>query len=386
VPSKVVVALIVMCYAEVASRFASTGGPYLYAREAFGSAVGFEVGWLYWVVRVATPAANCNLLIVYLGFFWPSVTSGSARVVAIFAVVLALTLINLLGIRQSTVSTNIFTIGKLLTMLLFAVVGLFFLVPSNFSFENVPQYSAVSAGIIPALYAFVGFEVAVIPAGEVKDPKRNLPFALLLGLAIVAVVYIVIQIVCIGTLPELAKSERPLADAAATFLGPAGALIMVAGAAMSILGNLNAGLLGASRLIYAMGDRRDLPPLVAATHPTMKTPYVSLFINAVVILVLTVQSSFLSALTMATITRLVVYASTCIALPIFRKKHETDKAAFTVPFGSTIPIIALLLIVWLLVSWAMTAAANEGLPLVIAAAIGLVLYFISKFFTRRSES
>ena len=110
------------------------------------------------------------------------------------------------------------------------------------------------------------------------------------------------------------------------------------------------------------------------------------FICALVALVLTIQTSFLSALTMATITRLVVYASTCVALPIFRRKHDNDEAAFTVPFGLTVPLIALLLIVWLLISWATTSAVSEGLPLIIAATIGLVLYFASKFLSRNSGS
>ena len=382
----IIVAVIVLCYAEVASRFDATGGPYLYAREAYGSAVGFEVGWLYWLARVTTGAANGNLLIDYLGVFWPSITSGSSRILLIVALTLVLTLVNLIGIKQSTVFTNIFTVGKLVPMVLFAVVGLWFIAPANFNFEIVPSYGAASVGMVSLLYAFVGFEVAVIPGGEVKDPQRNFPFALLVGLAIVALLYITIQIVSIGTLPGLATSKTPLADAAANFMGPIGGLVIVAGASMSILGNLNVGLIGASRLLYAMGDRRDLPPLIAATHSTMKTPYVSLFITATVILILTVQLSFVSALAMATITRLVVYASTCIALPIFRKKHETDKAAFKVPLGTTIPIIALLLIVWLLVSWASTSAVTEGLPLVVAAAIGLVLYFLSKPFSNRRES
>jgi amino acid transporter len=306
--------------------------------------------------------------------------------VLIFDLTLELTLVNLIGIQQSTVFTHLVTGGKLGPLVRFALVGLWFVAPANFNFEIVPSYGAASVGVVSLMYAFVGFEVAVIPGGEVKDPKRNFPFALLVGLAIVALLYISIQIVSIGTLPGLATSKTPLADAAANFMGPIGGLVIVAGASMSILGNLNVGLIGATRLLDAMGDRLYLPPDIAAIHPTMKTPYVSLFITATVILILTVQLSFVSALAMATITRLVVYASTCIALPIFRKKHETDKAAFSVPFGMTIPIIALLLIVWLLVSWATTTAANEGLPLVIAAVIGLILYFVSKFFTGRGES
>ena len=135
----VIVGLIVLCYAEVSSRFSSTGGPYLYAREAFGSVVGFEVGWLYWVVRVATFAANCNLFVTYFGYFVPSASGTWFRIGLISAIVIALTVVNLLGIRQSTLMTNIFTVGKLVPLILVAAVGLFFIQPQNFNFATYPD-------------------------------------------------------------------------------------------------------------------------------------------------------------------------------------------------------------------------------------------------------
>ena len=123
----IIVAFIVLCFAEVASRFQATGGMYLYAREAFGSAVGFEVGWLYWIVRVTTFATNCNALLIYLGFFSPSLTTGYWRVLIVTLVVLLLTVVNFIGVRESTIMTNIFTIGKIVPLLVFVAVGVFFL-------------------------------------------------------------------------------------------------------------------------------------------------------------------------------------------------------------------------------------------------------------------
>src|SRR5262245_23516685 len=219
----IVIGLIVLCHAEVSSRFSSTGGPYLYALEAFGPAVAFEVGWLYWIVRVATFAANCNLLVTYLGFFWPHATDPVARIVLICLVVLLLASVNVVGIRHTAILTNFFTIGKLVALLVFGLVGLFFIHPENFALTEGPQYSSFTSAMLLLIYAFVGFEVAVIPAGEAKDPKRDFPFALLIGLAVVATIYMAVQIVCIGTNPALAASERPLADSAANFIGPFGA-------------------------------------------------------------------------------------------------------------------------------------------------------------------
>ena len=206
----VIIGLIVLVYAEVASRFSATGGPYLYAREAFGPAVGFEVGWLYWIVRVSTFAANCNLLVTYLSFFIPGANDGALRVVIVGSVTLIITAVNLIGIRESAVMTNIFTVGKLLPLLVFVAVGMFFLQPGNFTFGAVPQYSAFSSAVLLLIYAFVGFEGSVVLAGETKEPGKIMPIGLAVGIGTVTFVYVAVQVVSIGTLPGLATSERPL--------------------------------------------------------------------------------------------------------------------------------------------------------------------------------
>ncbi|HXG83926.1 MAG TPA: amino acid permease [Pyrinomonadaceae bacterium] len=376
----VIVAFIVLCFAEVSSRFTATGGMYLYAREAFGSIVGFEVGWLYWIVRVTTFAANCNLLLAYLGFFVPEANQGSLRVLLIGLVVLILTVVNFLGVRQSAILTNVFTIGKIVPLIIFAAVGLFFIQPENFSFAPVPEVGAFSSAILILIYAFVGFEAAAIPAGETRDPQRSVPFALMTALAIVAVLYILIQIVCIGTLPELAASERPLADAAGKFLGTFGAAFITIGALVSIFGNLNGGFLTASRMPFAMAEQGELPAIFGKTHEKFKTPYLSLLITAAAMLVLTVQSSFLTALTISTITRLIVYATTCAALPVFRRRENAPKAELIVPLGIIASILSLLLTVWLLTN---VDFKKEGLAILILAVFGLILYFASRFWNKK---
>ncbi|MCY7376064.1 MAG: APC family permease [Pyrinomonadaceae bacterium] len=376
----VIVGFIVLCFAEVASRFTETGGMYLYAREAFGAVVGFEVGWLYWIVRVTTFAANCNLLLAYLGFFLPSANEGVLRIALISSVVLVLTLVNFLGVKQSVILTNIFTVGKIVPLLIFSAVGLFFIQPANFSFDITPTYDSFSSAVLLLIYAFVGFEAAVIPAGETKDPQKNVPFALLTALGFCAVLFIVIQIVAIGTLPELAKSERPLADAAGKFMGAFGAAFIAGGAVVSILGNLNGGFLAASRLPFGMGEQNELPPIIGATHARFKTPYISLLLTSVAMLFLTIQSSFISALTIATITRLIVYATTCASLPVFRRKTDAPEAKFIAPFGIIASVLSLLLIIWLLTN---VDFRKEGAAILIAAAVGLIVYFAHRFYRNR---
>lgn len=377
-----IVAIIVLCFAEVSSRFTATGGMYLYAREAFGSAVGFQVGWLYWIVRVTTFAANCNLLLNYLGFFIPSANEGWLRTLLISLVVLILTTVNFLGVRESAILTNIFTVGKIVPLIVFAAVGLFFIQPENFSFSPTPEAASFSSAVLLLIYAYVGFEAAAIPAGETRDPQRSIPFALLTALAIVAVLYILIQIVCIGTLPELADSQRPLTDAAGKFMGSFGAAFITVGALVSIFGNLNGGFLTASRMPFAMAEQGELPAILGRTHEKYKTPFVSLFLTALVMLILTVQSSFLTALTISTITRLIVYATTCAALPVFRWRTAAPKAEFLAPLGIAASVLSLILTVWLLTN---VDFRKEGLAILVVSAIGLVLYFVYRIFNKRSE-
>lgn len=401
----VIVGFIVLCFAEVASRFRETGGMYLYAREAFGPVVGFEVGWLYWIVRVTTFAANCNLLLAYLGFFVPTASEGLTRIVLISSVVTILTAVNFLGVKESVILTNVFTVGKIVPLVVFSAVGLFFIQPENFNFAAAPDYNSFASAVLLLIYAFVGFEVAVIPAGETKDPQKNVPFALLIALAFCAALFVVIQIVSIGTLPELARSERPLADAAGRFMGGFGAAFIAVGALVSILGNLNVGFLAASRIPYAMAEQRELPQVLGKTHARFKTPHVSLFLTATVMFFLTVQSSFLSAVAIATITRLLVYAVTCASLPVFRFrekfvgfaflkndggiqpafgwKENSPEAKFIAPFGIAAAVLSLILTAWLLTN---VDFRKEGLAILSAALIGLIIYFAFRFFSQNREA
>ncbi|GIU82190.1 MAG: APC family permease [Acidobacteria bacterium] len=382
----VVIGLIVLCFAEVSSRFQRTGGMYLYAKESFGSVVGFETGWLYWLVRVATFAANCNLMLAYLSFFIPSADQGYLRIVLILLTVSAFASINIVGVKQSVLITNIFTIGKILPLLVFVFVGVFFIEPKNFSFGEMPNYESFSTAALLLIYAYVGFEAAVIPAGETKKPQSDMPFALLTALIFSATLFFLIQLVAIGTFaPNLSTSERPLADAAANFMGYFGAAFIAIGAIISILGNLNGGFLTASRLPFAMAVENELPEIFAKTHEKFKTPYISIILTASVVLFLTIQSSFISAVAMATITRLLVYATTCLSLLIFRYRNrvgnqnsETSKSTFKAPFGILVSVLSIVLIFYLLSNIKFEEIRN----LFVFAIVGLVVYLANLVFRK----
>ncbi len=371
----VVVTLIILCFAEVGSRFDETGGPYLYAREAFGPTVAFEIGWLIWLARLTAFAANCNLLVNYLGYFFPAATNTLWRASIITIVITVLATINVLGVRQAAIVSNVFTVGKLIPLIIFIAVGLFFLNPHAFSFGPRPATGAFSQSVLLLVYAFTGFEMAAIPVGEVRDPKKHLPRALLIAIAVCAVLYILVQIVCVGTLPELAQSQKPLADAGTRFMGTAGGTIISAGAIISIIGNLNILVLSGSRIPFAIAERRQLPTFIAKVHRRFATPHVAILITAAIMLLLTLKSSFVAALTISAIARLVTYGATCLSLPIFRRRKNAPPAVFRLRGGTFIAVLSLMLAAWLLAN----STWQEARVAAIAAAVGLLIYFAYKW-------
>jgi amino acid transporter len=376
-----VVMLIILCFAEVGSRFDETGGPYLYARESFGAGVAFEVGWLIWLARLTAFAANCNLMVSYLSFFWPPANTGMVRTAIIVAVVAALTALNVLGVRQAAIASNIFTVGKLLPMIIFIGVGLFFLQPTAFALGPRPSSGAFSQSVLLLLYAFTGFEMAVIPAGEIRDPQKHLPRALLIAMAVIAFTYILIQVVCIGTLPGLANSAKPLADAGSRFMGTVGAGVISAGAIISVAGNLNITVLSASRVPFAIAEQKQLPSFLARVHRRFFTPHFSIYITTALMLILTLRSSFVAALTISTIARLLAYAVTCAALPVLRSRTGAPAASFNLPGGTLIAIAALILSAWLLLN----STLYEAIAAIIAALVGFLIYLGYRFYRRSSS-
>jgi len=225
----VVNTLIVLCFAEVATRFRGAGGPYLYAKAAFGDLVGFEVAWMLWLTRLAALAALANALALYLGFFWPGASGGVGRVVVVSATIGILALINLIGVRYGSWTVNLFTVSKMVPLLCFVVVGVFFIQLERFRGFTPSFDASTGEAVLLLMFAFGGYELITIPAGEARSPRRDAPFALLTTIAIVCVVFLAVQVVAVGTLPGLGDSDTPLADAArraaAVIRSPAGPVL-----------------------------------------------------------------------------------------------------------------------------------------------------------------
>jgi APA family basic amino acid/polyamine antiporter len=348
VVSAAVVTLIILCFAEVSSRFSGTGGPYLYARVTYGPLVGFEVGWLFWLSRVASFASICNLFVSYASYFRPQLGSGWERSGLITLLVVGLGLLNYVGVQRSARVNTIFTVSKLLIVTLFAITGLFFIDTGAFALPPPPAYAPFSQAVLLLIFTFSGFDVATIPSGEVQQPQRTVPLSLLVAIGTVAFLFIAVQVVCIGTLPDLAQSERPLADAARQFMGSAGAWFITVVALLTALGTLHALMLTGPRLLYAMAEQQQLPGWLATTHPRFRTPSVAILITAVLQLLLAVTGTFLYALTLSTIIRLSYFALTSAALPVLRRRSDVPPAQFTVVGGRIIAGLAVLLCIWLL--------------------------------------
>jgi APA family basic amino acid/polyamine antiporter len=368
------VLMVVLCFAEAGSRFEQTGGPYLYARVAFGPVVGFQVGWLVWLTRVTAYAALCNLLLDYLARLVPSLAEGAGRIAVATLATLAIAAVNLRGVRTAALVANVFTIGKLVPLLLFVIVGLFFVDPGSYVPQQRPTPDGFSSAMLLLVFAFTGFETATVPAGEVRDPRRTLPFAILVSLAVIVPLYQLIQFVAIGTLPGLAGSPAPLADAAGRFAGELGTAVIVFGALVSISGTLNGLVLSAPRLLYAMAERGQLPALLARTHPSYRTPHWAIVLTAACMLALTLSGSFLTAVALSTITRLLAYAATCIAVPVLRRREGGDvaPAAFRVPAAPWVVGAALLVIAWLVLHASALELRNVGVAMLAGALLMLV--------------
>ncbi|MSO82030.1 MAG: amino acid permease [Acidobacteria bacterium] len=390
---------IALCFAEVGSRFEKTGGPYLPARAAFGRFVGFEVGWMMWFTRVTSQASVANGLALALAFYWPALAIGLPRMTLIAALTLALTWINVRGIKQSSWLVNALTIGKLAPLAIFIIAGVWYVDPARFAAMPAVTQQQLSSALILLIFAYGGYEVTGVLAGEAANPRRDVPFAFVATLITVSIVMSLTSLVATGVLPDLGASRTPLADGAAIFLGAAGALLVSMGSAISTAGNNMGQILNGSRTLFALAENGDLPKWFARVHPTYQTPSNAILFTAVIALTLALTGSFIALAAVSAIARLVMYLAVCASTLVLRK-HDREIAAqvgpqfpvrrslgeggsdldgavapakFTVPLGPVIPIVASIVALGIL------AGASQAQLIAGAAALaaGAVLYFVA---------
>jgi amino acid transporter len=360
------IGVIMACFAEVASQFREAGGPYLYARTAFGRLVGIQMGWLAWLVRLTASAAAANLFAIYLAEFWPQAKDPFARALVLTVFVGVLAAVNYRGVEAGARFSSVFAVAKLLPLAVFICVGLFFVGQAKPAEVAAPPGAWLEA-VLVLIFAFGGFEAAMMPMAEAKDPRRDAPFALFTGLVICAIVYTLIQLVVQGVLSSPAGTDRPLAAAARQFLGPAGAVLLTVGALVSLYGYLSGQMLNAPRLTYALAERGDFPAFFAAVHSKFRTPHVSIATFAVLVWALALAGTFRWNVTLSALARLFTYGLVCAALLVLRRK-QPDAAAFRLPGGQ---ILAVLGIAFSLVLVS-RMGRNELMILIATAAVALL--------------
>jgi amino acid transporter len=212
--------IVVLCFAEVGSRFVDAGGPYLYTRDAFGHAIGFQVGWLHVWIRLFSCAAGLNVFVAYLAVLLPAASAGAGRAIAMTAVMAVVTGLNISGIRQASWTVNVFTIAKLVPLVLLIVLGMN-LRQDVLATQTVSSSNWIDA-VILLVFAYGGFESAVTCASETRNPRGDTAFALIVGMALVVVVYGLVQVSVIGVLPRAADHAAPVASALGELLGRTG--------------------------------------------------------------------------------------------------------------------------------------------------------------------
>jgi amino acid transporter len=361
--------LIALCFAEAGSRFERTGGPILPARVAYGRFIGFEVGWMMWFTRVASQASVANGLALALALYWPRLATqyptaygvtlpGLERAALIAGLTIVLTWINVRGIRQSAWVVNVLTIGKLAPLTLFILAGIWFIDPARFAEPGPVTPNEVGTAALLLIFAYGGYEVTGIPAGEAANPRRDVPFAF-------------------GLLPDVAATRTPLADGAAIVLGASGALIITVGSAISMTGNNMGQVLTGSRTIFALAENGDLPRWFAKVHPRYHTPSNAVVFTAAVALTLALTGSFVTLAAVSAVARLVMYFAVCTATLVLRRRSpdETMGAAqFTAPGGPLVPVLASLVTLSILFG----ATNEQRLAGLAALAAGAALFVIAR--------
>jgi amino acid transporter len=363
---------IVLCFAEVASRFRDPGGPYLYAREAFGTAVGFQAGWLTFWIRVTAVGANLNVLADYLAAAFPAAGAPAARALVMASVLGVITAVNVAGVRQATWAVDAFTAAKLLPLALLAVLGLPRISGEVLASQTAPAPDWTAA-VLLLIYAYGGFEAPLIPAGETREPRRDTAFALLGALAVIAVVYMAVQLVVIGVVPAARNAQAPVAAAFETLLGAPGLLLASAAAVVSIFGWALGSVLQSPRVAYSMAERGELPSALARVHPRFRTPDVAILIYSGLALALALAGTFEANATLSAIVRLVTYGLTCGALFVFRRRPGAPEAGFRVPWAAFVVPVALGFCGYLLV----TRSSRQAWILIALMAAGEALRRIS---------
>jgi basic amino acid/polyamine antiporter, APA family len=369
----VVIGCVVLCFAEAGSRISLTGGPYAYVEAVFGRYVGFLAGVLLWMIGTTAVAGVASAFAEGLGALLGMPQLRNAFIVAAFV---GLALINIRGVKQGTSLIVALSVAKLLPLLVFVGVGVWFITPANLVVEQMPAPSSLARAAIILFFAFSGCESALVPSGEVKDPARTVPRALAIAMIGVTLLYLAVHLVAEGLLGARLATVKtaPLAFAAEQFMGSPGRLLLLIGATISMLGYVSGMTLAVPRALWKFAQDGLLPRIVGATHSTYRTPHVAIVVQTSMVCFLALFNSFEKLAVISNLAALLLYAACAAATMVLRKRgiRQDGATPFKVPGGPVIPVVAILLIGWLLTSITREEWTVLGLTLGVASVIFVI--------------
>jgi len=377
----VAMCLFVTSFAMAGSRVSLTGGLYAYVEVAFGRYVGFLAGVLYFLTAILAISGVVGLIATSVVRLIPPLATQSGRFMVILFVFLFLATINIRGVRIGARAVEAVTLTKLAPLMIFVVAGIFFIRPEALAWPGWPGNEPLGRSVLQLIFAFVGVEVALVPSGEVKQPARTVPRAIFIALGITTLLYIMIQLVALGVLgDELGKSgDAALAEAAARFLGNVGRTLMLAGLAISAFGFATSDILSSPRIIFAFGRDAFIPKWFAHVHPRFHTPDVAIITYAVIGFALSFSSTFQRLAVLSNMAVLLLYILCCLAaLELSRRDVRSDGAPFRFPGASFMPILAIVVIIWILGHATRDEFEITGICLAVASLLFLIRQFVRK--------
>lgn len=379
----IMLAAIMLCYAEVGSRITTSGGSYAYVEMAFGPLAGFIINWLFFFGwGILSCAALMNIFADSLTVLFPAFSNPLVRALLYFVVLGLMVLVNIRGAKQGVRFVQFITIIKLLPLFGIIIFGFSHVKASNLHWEHLPWFKTFGDTALILFFAFAGFETSLNVSGELKNPKRTVPFGILLGGTLVLIVYLLIQTVAQGVLGAqiAAFKDAPLAAVAEKIVGPIGATILLVAAAISCLGTLSGDVLATPRLLFAGANDGLFPKYLAKVHPKFATPYWAVITYAGLIFIFSVSGGFKQLAILASCAILIIYLAVILStIKLRMKKQDAAEKTFTIPGGLVIPVIGIAAIIWLLTS----LTAPEIYSTVIFIAVICMIYFAMKLFQKK---
>ena len=359
--------LIIIPFSWTVAAFPQSGGPATYG-AVFGRFTGFELGWIYYIARATAFAANANVLTAYLARWFPAADQGAARIIILLSATALFAAVNIAGVRKSIRLLAGLAVLKAVPLFIAAIAAIALTFPWPAP-DPVPTLTEFETGLLIVFYAFVGFESAVIPAGETKNPSTNLPRAIFLTIGITTLLYFLVQLAFVSALPGGGLDDTaPLIDLGSWLAGPAGATALTLAAVASLAGSLHGIMTSTPRVSYALGLRGDLPAWFARVQPRFETPANSIMFFALVTGALAVSGSFVWLAVVSTLARMIVYAVTIAALP--RAPGRARPGALHYLLGA----VGIAVCIWA----AAQADAKAWLTLGALAGAGVLLYAIAR--------